>query len=486
MLFTLLYRKSRAKFDTSLPVSSEFLTNWLEKHKLKRRISIRVSDQIAAPLTYGIWRPVILLPKGTDWNNERELNYVLAHEFIHIKRFDTLTKLVMTAALCIHWFNPIAWGMYFLLNRDMEISCDEAVIHTLGETSKQDYARTLISMMERKSHLPALYNNFSKYAIEERITAIMKMKKRTIIGTIMALLMVATTATVFATLPTPAYEASPLRAAEEYSINQTQFQWPVETFTRITGAFGSLTNPVTGEEEQHNGIDIPAPEGTPILAAKDGYVIHVYAHGRYGNMIVMSHANGYSTMYAHASATHVEIGQFVRQGEHIADVGSTGMSTGPHLHFEIRMNDIAIDPLAYFSDVWDRSPRTESVEPAQNAPVISDLAVYEILTERDARFLLRHIGISDSIWQSHHISFADAAKIAAEAIYREFGVCIDGLTGHMLFVDRMYDDVWSGFIVSEELTTHAEANELFHFVIDANTGEVSTLYMNTPETPFNG
>ena len=199
VFFAVLYFKHRVEFRTSLPVSNDFTVQWLARHKLRRRISIRVSDKISAPLTYGILRPVILLPKVTDWANHSQLKYILAHEYVHIRRFDTLTKLIMAVALCIHWFNPVLWAMYFLFNRDMEITCDEAVIKMFGETSKQSYALTLIGMVERRSYLPVMYNHFSKHAIEERIISIMKIKKATIIGTMLALALIVTTAAVFAT-----------------------------------------------------------------------------------------------------------------------------------------------------------------------------------------------------------------------------------------------------------------------------------------------
>jgi len=200
VFFTEKYFRHHREFMTSLPTKNPFVIGWLEDNKILRSIEIRVSDKIATPLTYGILRPVILLPKNINWANTKELEYILAHELVHIRRFDALTKLVMAAALCIHWFNPIVWAFCFLFNRDMEISCDEAVVKMFGETSKKGYALTLIGLAERSDNFPALlHNNFSKHAIEERITAIMKMKKVTIIGTLLALILVATTAVVFAT-----------------------------------------------------------------------------------------------------------------------------------------------------------------------------------------------------------------------------------------------------------------------------------------------
>lgn len=177
VVFSITYWKCYKEFQTSLPIDNDFTRNWLSSHHIKRSIQIRQSELVSAPLTFGILRPVILMPKTTDWNDEKTLQYVLAHEFVHIRRFDTITKLILLIALCVHWFNPFVWVMYVLANRDIELSCDETVLHLFGENTKASYARTLIGMEEIKSGITPLCNNFSKNALEERMTAIMKTKK---------------------------------------------------------------------------------------------------------------------------------------------------------------------------------------------------------------------------------------------------------------------------------------------------------------------
>lgn len=199
VFFISAYIRCYREFQTSLPVENAFARRWLETHNLKRKLSIRQSDLISAPLTFGVWHPVILMSKKTDWENEDTLCYVLEHEFIHIRRFDTVTKFLLITTVCIHWFNPLVWIMYFLANRDIELSCDEAVIHHFGGTSRASYAKALISMEETKGGFMPLFNHFSRNAIEERITAIMKTKKTTIISFAVAMVLVTGTVTVFAT-----------------------------------------------------------------------------------------------------------------------------------------------------------------------------------------------------------------------------------------------------------------------------------------------
>ncbi len=199
VLFSLAYWKCRKEFQTSIPVGNDFTENWLSVHQQGRRISIRQSGRFSAPLTYGVLHPVILMPTSTKWENTDSLEYVLAHEYVHIRRFDSIRKLVLIVVLCVHWFNPLVWVMYILANRDIELSCDEAVVRFFGENTKAAYARALISMEETRSGLTPLCSSFSKNAIEERITAIMKIKKTTVFSLVLAGFIVVGTATAFAT-----------------------------------------------------------------------------------------------------------------------------------------------------------------------------------------------------------------------------------------------------------------------------------------------
>lgn len=199
LVFAIAYWKCRQEFQTSLPVDNDFIKGWLSSHQLKREISIRQSSRFSVPLTYGVLRPVILTPTSTDWENTKALQYVFAHEYVHIRRFDSITKLVLITGLCVHWFNPLVWAMHVLANRDIELSCDEAVVRFFGENTKAAYARSLISMEETRSGLTPLCNNFNKNAIEERITAIMKMKKTSVFSLVLALFLVFGVTTAFAT-----------------------------------------------------------------------------------------------------------------------------------------------------------------------------------------------------------------------------------------------------------------------------------------------
>jgi murein DD-endopeptidase MepM/ murein hydrolase activator NlpD len=120
------------------------------------------------------------------------------------------------------------------------------------------------------------------------------------------------------------------------------FSWPV-TGT-ITSPFGWRSNPFGGAPEFHQGLDIAAPSGTTVTAAAGGTVIMAQWYGGYGNYILIDHGGGYSTGYGHLSAIYVSTGQTIQRGQAIGAVGSTGQSTGPHLHFEVRIAGKPVDP----------------------------------------------------------------------------------------------------------------------------------------------
>lgn len=188
--------RSRRIYAASLPCREGFVLDWLAAHPLRRPVQARVSDRIAAPLTYGALYPVILLPAGMDWEDREALSCVLAHEHTHIRRFDALRKAFLAAALCLHWFNPLAWVMYVLSNRDVELACDEAVLR--GGADRERYALALLELEERRGRWTPSGSHFSGHALEERIKAIMKRKHISITALAAVLVVMCVTTTVFA------------------------------------------------------------------------------------------------------------------------------------------------------------------------------------------------------------------------------------------------------------------------------------------------
>ena len=284
IFFGVAYVRCLSKFHAALPVYNEFVEQWQKVQPLKRHLSIRQSEYISAPLTYGIFRPVILLPKNTDWDNEQQLQYILLHEYTHIRHYDLVFKLFAVVALCIHWFNPMVWVLYILLNRDIELACDECVVRNLGGNMKATYALTLITMEEKKSGLTPLCNGFSKNAIEERITAIMKMRKITI-GALMAsagLLIV-----IVALFGTSADKVSAINAGDSQEILENSEK---ESLLAETGKVHVDALRMREEPKQDASVVTLLKEGekVSILSERDGfYEVQIQMGAEAENEIMM-------------------------------------------------------------------------------------------------------------------------------------------------------------------------------------------------------
>ena len=219
LLFLVSYRRGVRVFRTALPLKHPAVNRWRRQIPALRGVPIRRCDRIRSPLTYGLIRPVILLPKGLDYEQE-EVGYILLHEGTHIKHRDAWWKLFLAAALCIHWFNPLVWCMYVWANRDLERCCDESVVRRCGLEVRSEYALTLLKWEERRSGLLPLCSNFGTPILKERVVFIMKLKKQSAAAVALTLALVMGTTVAFATGPAP-------ETAENTPVSQgTQTQTP--------------------------------------------------------------------------------------------------------------------------------------------------------------------------------------------------------------------------------------------------------------------
>jgi murein DD-endopeptidase MepM/ murein hydrolase activator NlpD len=149
----------------------------------------------------------------------------------------------------------------------------------------------------------------------------------------------------FASLVNTFFASPPMPSGSDSS---APMQWPVAG--RITSPFGERKNPMSGGDDFHPGLDIAADQGAPIAAAAAGRVISAGPDGGYGNLIVVDDGGGITTRYGHCSQIFARVGEIVSPGQTIGAVGSTGHSTGPHLHFEVRVNDRPVDPADFLSN----------------------------------------------------------------------------------------------------------------------------------------
>lgn len=353
------------KFHRAIPISNSYLEQWQKSHPLIRKIRFCQCSGVASPLTYGIVRPVILVPEKTDWEDTRQLDYVFLHELYHIRRFDVLLKTAAVVAVCIHWFNPLVWVMVWMFNRDLELSCDEYVIRTNGYDARADYARTLIAMEERNA-MPILgYSEFGGNVAEERILSIMKAKPASVVSRCLSIGL--TVVLGFGCMisvqaeapsqpqPIPAPTAATVQATEapesvtrevpetEASEPET-WVWPTQSRT-ITLPYGVR---LSGQEEQYTDhICISATEGAMVYASTDGTISKTGFDLVYGNYVVISESDHVMLFYGHLASVAVSCEDVVQAGDIIGTIGQTGQATGPNLSFAVFVDGKAVDPTVY-------------------------------------------------------------------------------------------------------------------------------------------
>ena len=150
-----------------------------------------------------------------------------------------------------------------------------------------------------------------------------------------------------------------------------ELAWPVPGYTRITSQYGMRTHPITGVYKLHTGVDVGAPMGANFVAANDGIVVKAGFNSAYGNMVIIDHGGGISTLYAHGSEIVASVGQTVKRGDVILKVGSTGYSTGAHAHFEVRINGVTTNPMPYITS--GVIPGTEEKNTDENSNNINEI-----------------------------------------------------------------------------------------------------------------
>ena len=362
----------------------------LDLFGFSNRPGIRVSKSPRAPVTFGTVRPTVVLPEDSALDRA-QASLILAHELAHVRRKDCLRKLLLAVCLCVHFWNPLVWGMVVLANRDMELACDEKVLSVLGSACKKEYALVLLSVAQRQQRSSCLCSAFAKCPLEARIVSILNFRRMPVRTCVLAAAAFLLSACVLATqaapsavsaLPAPVEAVAELSSPEEAEpkkiapvlpqevpagvpAEDRPEQPPAEASTEdapeaapayifpledadaaVTDPYGWRIHPVSGTYKQHSGVDLEAAAGENILAVADGTVVESSYNEAYGYMVTLDHADGVQTFYAHMTNYLVSTGETVRQGQIIGTVGSTGWSTGPHLHLGVMIDGESVDPLA--------------------------------------------------------------------------------------------------------------------------------------------
>ena len=322
---------------------------------------------VAAPFTLGILRPRIYLPDSLQGAARQA---VLLHEQTHIRRGDPLTKPLFYAAVCLHWFNPLAWLAFRGFECDMEAACDEAAVQGRPLPERNAYCETLLQFAVQGQRVPGSLT-FGQGSVKGRIVHLLHYRRLgagalavciAVVGLCFAACMVrpelsaqpetmtaapespATAETAQpAEAPAPAVQPSALPTLSD-AANSPRFVCPVDY--KYISRFRS-------DEDGHRGDDLCADEGTEIYAAADGVVLAAQEHYSWGNFVEIDHgtdADGlrWGTLYAHMKSCAVVPGQTVTAGQVIGYVGSTGYTTGNACHFEMHVNGTLVEP-RYFT-----------------------------------------------------------------------------------------------------------------------------------------
>lgn len=312
---------------------------------LPRAPALKVFSGNGSPFSAGIIRPVVAVPAG--WlapERAGALRCALIHELTHVKRGDARAELAARAAGILLWFNPFWFAIQRRRRGAVETACDAAALAVIGNGGARLYARTLLDAARASSgrSFAVSLGVADKRIMEMRLKAILGAPKHTArrgagLLSAAALLTVA--------LPAAAAQAMHAAAAQAISFSQPVLDG------KITSRFGPSSLSIR-PQKFHNGYDIAAPRGTTIAAPADGRVSYADENGlngkaSYGQVIVLDHGEGYTTLYAHMDGFTVMEGDRVTAGDPIGFVGSSGVTTGPHLHVEVRRDGEPVDPALY-------------------------------------------------------------------------------------------------------------------------------------------
>lgn len=340
-----------------------------QKMEIKSDINVIHTNAVKAPAIFGLIRPCILLPLDIQKQvDTKELEYIILHELAHFKRKDIAVFWIMTMLKITHWFNPIIWYGLSQMRQDCEISCDALALSYAGSDDCKKYGQTIIHLLKNTTKplksIGVAEMLGSKNQLKRRIKMITLFKKNryrlSILSTTILILM----GFVFLT---NAKEVTILGSAVNVDVSQVEYSktevdenlteetskamiWPLPSSTTIISSYGMRKHPILDVEKKHTGIDIGGKTGDSIVAAADGEVTLSENLGGYGKSIIINHGNGVVSLYAHCSELLVEKDKKIQAGDEIAKVGSTGMSTTPHLHFEIRKDGMDVDPFDGYLD----------------------------------------------------------------------------------------------------------------------------------------
>jgi len=314
----------------------------LKKQALKQgKYTFIFSTENMAPFSFFYW---IFIP--TELHNKPNSNPIIEHEKVHARQLHTLDVLISEIFCIIFWFVPFVYSFKNSIKSVHEFLADKKV--TQNKEQKIKYLQLLANETEKYT-LIGLSSNFYCKTLKNRITMITK-KQSSIISKARYLVLLPVAALLIQSFGLhPKADATKPTKTNNVKETPISFIQPIDADKcSISAVFGMRMHPIQKKKMMHNGIDYKAKTGTPIIASADGAVIRKeFKEGGYGKLIAIEHANGFYTLYSQLSEFKTEIGVNIKQGDIIGLVGSSGLSTGPHLHFEIRKDGEFVNPADY-------------------------------------------------------------------------------------------------------------------------------------------
>lgn len=293
--------------------------------------------------TYFNW---IFIPKNQLDRND--MQQILIHETAHIRLKHSFDVILSEIYIAFFWWNPLLYFYRKSLKSVHEFQADRSVI--TNQMSTTQYLQLLLKTINTEKP-NNIYSYFNHPILKQRIDMITKTtsNKFTKLGYFLLIPICVFLISAFAK---PISDEIPLNG--NFNFYATTYLppslFPVQNGTKadITAYFGKKRNhPKISKGKIHSGIDIRAIIGTPVLAAADGLIIKAATKGDWGNLIIISHSDGYETWYAHLQGFNIKEKQEVKKGDIIGYVGNTGLSTGPHLHYEVKQHGKHLNPLNY-------------------------------------------------------------------------------------------------------------------------------------------
>lgn len=319
----------------------------LRKFSDRYDLSIRITDKPISPFIVQ-WpnSHLVLSQFALKDMSDTEFTLMLRHELNHIKRSDGRLTFLMQWVMCFFWFNPILKRIAQQWMWAVETNCDRAVL-TRHPNLRRTYAQAMLKVLRNTAtddanHAVAAFSSKHHRSITMRMTHIMspsnsRIKPQVKTATLLAF---AATAMTFALTFHPAVHANQMMAPGKMHHPLPQ--------ARLTAKFGIKSK----IHKNHKGVDLAARMNTPVLAAAYGKVITakevLQGFENYGTVVVIDHGHGVKSLYSHLNTLEVAEGDWVAPGQMVARVGTTGRSTGPHLHFEVLKDGERVDPADYF------------------------------------------------------------------------------------------------------------------------------------------